>query len=49
VGETPFEGEELADTSDLLLHHKVSTALDSITSKITVKEWVGKMNPGASQ
>jgi hypothetical protein len=43
-GHLPFEDENLDDASTSFLHQlKVSTALNSISSVVTAKEWLGKM------
>jgi hypothetical protein len=43
-GHLPFENENLDDASTAFLHQvKVSTALNSISSVVAAKEWLGKM------
>jgi hypothetical protein len=44
LGTLPFAEEALDETSTHFLHQfKVSTALNSVSSAITMLEWVGKM------
>jgi hypothetical protein len=43
-GHLPFDDENLDEASTSFLHQlKVSTALNSISSAVTAKEWLGKM------